>query len=345
MLNYSMIQLLRRKGKKVDKELRREIFNFYRPFRAVPCFLHRLLEKIRKRTRKLPILIEYNDRNFMMGSSELKKVKCHNLKEHPPISCYSAKLCIKDIEYQLDKSPHIKKIHYDRKVTTLLDTATPSIHADQLQDNGLTGKDKTIAIIDTGIHPHEDLNGRITGFKDFVGNKTEAYDDNGHGTHCAGDADGDGTLSDGKYKGPAPEANLVGVKVLNKMGAGSLSTVIEGIEWCIENRTEYGINILSLSLGSDARESAKDDPVVKAVNAAWDQGLVVCVAAGNSGPEEQTIGSHGTSPKVITVGAADDNDTTDRSDDTVASFSSRGPTIDGLTKPDLLTPGVDIVSL
>ncbi|HLR51972.1 MAG TPA: S8 family peptidase [Candidatus Avamphibacillus sp.] len=345
MLNYSMIQLLRRKGKKVDKELRREIFNFYRPFRAVPCFLHRLLEKIRKRTRKLPILIEYNDRNFMMGSSELKKVKCHNLKEHPSISCYSAKLCIKDIEYLLDKSPHIKKIHYDRKVTTLLDTATPSIHADQLQDNGLTGKDKTIAIIDTGIHPHEDLNGRITGFKDFVGNKTEAYDDNGHGTHCAGDAAGDGTLSDGKYKGPAPEANLVGVKVLNKMGAGSLSTVIEGIEWCIENRTEYGINILSLSLGSDARESAKDDPVVKAVNAAWDQGLVVCVAAGNSGPEEQTIGSPGTSPKVITVGAADDNDTTDRSDDTVASFSSRGPTIDGLTKPDLLTPGVDIVSL
>src|SRR5699024_3974079 len=154
------------------------------------------------------------------------------------------------------------KIHCDRKVTTLLDTATPSIHADQLQDNGLTGKDKTIAIIDTGIHPHEDLNGRITGFKDFVGNKTEAYDDNGHGTHCAGDAAGDVALSDGKDRGPDPEVNLVDVKVLDKVGAGSLSTVVEGIEWCIENRTEYDMNILSLSLGSDARELAEADPVV-----------------------------------------------------------------------------------
>src|SRR5699024_5285487 len=163
MLNYSMIQLLRRKGKKVDKELRREIFNFYRPFRAVPCFLHRLLEKIRKRTRKLPILIEYNDRNFMMGSSELKKVKCHNLKEHPSISCYSAKLCIKDIEYLLDKSPHITKTPHDRNVTPSLDTATPSIHADQLQDNGLTGQHKPTALIDTGNRRHEDLSLRITG--------------------------------------------------------------------------------------------------------------------------------------------------------------------------------------
>src|SRR5699024_3418075 len=249
------------------------------------------------------------------------------------------------MEKLMDTCSHIKKIHYDRKVTTLLDTATPSMNSDQLQENGLTGEDVTIAVIDTGIHPHADLEGRIKAFKDLVGDQDQSYDVNGHGTHCAGDAAGNGAASDGKYKGPAPDANVVGVKVLNKMGSGSLSTVIDGIEWCIQNEAEHAINVLSLSLGSEATQPAEDDPVVQAVDAAWDEGMVVCVAAGNSGPEEQTIGSPGTSPKVITVGAADDHNNTDRSDETVADFSSRGPTIDGLPKPDLLTPGVDIVYL
>lgn len=249
------------------------------------------------------------------------------------------------MEHLVDNCNHIKKVHYDRKVTTLLDTATPAINADQLKAKDLTGKDVTIAIIDTGIHPHGDLDGRIKGFKDFIKDKSNPYDDNGHGTHCAGDAAGDGSLSNGKYQGPAPDTNLVGVKVLDKMGSGSLSTVIAGIEWCIQNQSNYTINVLSLSLGSDALESAEDDPVVKAVEMAWDNGMVVCVAGGNAGPDPQTIGSPGISPKVITVGAADDNNTVERSDDAVADFSSRGPTIDGLTKPDLLTPGVNIVSL
>src|SRR5699024_7558118 len=104
----------------------------------------------------------------------------------------------------------------------------------------------------------------------------------------------------------------------------------------------YSINVLSLSIGSQAQQPAEDDPVVKAVEEAWNNGIVVCVAAGNEGPEEESISSPGISPKVITVGAADDEDTADRSDDDVADFSSRGPTIDGLEKPDLLTPGVDI---
>jgi serine protease AprX len=230
-------------------------------------------------------------------------------------------------------------------VTTLLDVATPAIYSDQLKENGLTGKDVTIAVIDTGIHPHQDIEGRIKGFKDFVKNRTAPYDDNGHGTHCAGDAASNGSASNGKYQGPAPEANLVGVKVLDKMGSGSLSTVISGVEWCIQNQSQLNINILSLSLGSNATQPAEDDPVVRAVESAWDSGMVVCVAAGNSGPDEGTIASPGISPKVITVGAAEDKNTVDRSDDMIADFSSRGPTIDGLVKPDLVTPGVNIVSL
>ncbi|GAB3059216.1 S8 family peptidase [Virgibacillus ainsalahensis] len=344
MLGFSMIQMARKDGKRLDKAMRQEMVNFYRPFRSVPCFLHRSFEYLRKKTKKLPILIEFDQDSFANGINEVKN-KCSHLREHPSISCCSTKISVENIEYLLKNCSHIKKVHYDRKVAALLDTAVPSINADQLQQSGLTGKDITIAVVDTGIHPHEDLQGRIIGFSDFVNDKVDPYDDNGHGTHCAGDAAGDGSQSNGKYQGPATQANLVGVKVLDKMGAGSLSTVIEGIDWCIQNQSEYNIRILSLSLGSDAVESAEDDPVVKAVDAAWDNGISVFAAAGNSGPDPQTIGSPGTSPKIITVGAADDNDTAERSDVTVADFSSRGPTIDGYTKPDLLTPGVNIVSL
>ncbi|RYG73020.1 peptidase S8 [Lentibacillus lipolyticus] len=345
MLNFSMIELIRRKGRKFDKEMKRHMVHFYRPFRFVPCFLHRPLESIRKRRKKLPVIIHFKHDSYEYGLNDVTKTKHRGLKEFPSISSCSAKLSVKDIEKLADKCSHINKIYHDRKVTALLDTATPAINAVQLHESGLTGKNVTVAVVDTGIYPHEDIKGRISGFKDFVNNKTEPYDDNGHGTHCAGDAAGNGALSDGKYKAPAPDANVVGVKVLNKTGAGALSTVIEGVEWCIQNKAAHAIDILSLSLGTNAMESAEDDPVVKSVEAAWDNGIVVCTAAGNTGPEKQTIASPGISPKVITVGATDDQNTTNRSDDTVADFSSRGPTIDGVTKPDLLTPGANIISL
>ncbi|MGM7719927.1 S8 family peptidase [Metabacillus sp. Hm71] len=345
MLGLSMIQLVRRAGGKLDRDMRQELVQFYRPFRKIPCFLQRPYETMKKKAKSLPVIIEFEQDAFDHGINDVKNTKCRSLHQFPSMSSCSAKLSLEKIEHLLDNCLHIKKIYYDKKVTTLLDTATPSIHSDQLQQTGLTGNDVTIAVIDTGVYPHQDLEGRITGFKDFINNRTAPYDDNGHGTHCAGDAAGNGFLSGGKYKAPAPEANIVGVKVLDKMGSGSLSTVIAGIDWCIQNKTQLKINILSLSLGSTATQPAADDPVVKAVEKAWDNGLVVCVAAGNSGPSQGTIASPGISPKVITVGAANDHNSIDRTDDVAADFSSRGPTIDGLVKPDLLTPGVNIISL
>ncbi|KAB7705993.1 S8 family serine peptidase [Bacillus aerolatus] len=345
MFGFSMIQLVRQMGHKLDRNMRQELVQLYSPFRSIPCFLHRPLEYVRKKTKKLPVVIEFEPDSFEHGLNDVKNTKCRTLHEFPSISCCSTKLSVEKIAHLLENCCHIKKVYYDRKVTALLDIATPSIHSDQLKQSGLTGKDVTIAVIDTGIYPHNDLKGRIIGFKDFVKSETVPYDDNGHGTHCAGDAAGNGFLSDGKYQGPAPEANLIGVKVLDKKGSGSLSTVIAGVEWCIQNQAKFKISVLSLSLGSSAAQPAEDDPVVKAVEKAWDSGMVVCVAAGNSGPSSQTIASPGISPKVITVGAVTDHNTVDRSADTVADFSSRGPTIDGLMKPDLVTPGVNIISL
>jgi len=345
MFSFSIVQLVRRMGNKLDKNIQKELLHMYSPFPSLPCFLHRPVEYITKKAKKLPLVIEFEDDCFDLGVKDLQNTKCHSLHQFPSVSCCSAKMSVESMEQFLNSCSHIKKVYYDRKVQALLDTATPAINSDQLQESGLTGKDVTIAVLDTGIYPHEDLEGRIIGFRDFINNRTDAYDDNGHGTHCAGDAAGNGASSGGMYKGPAPEANLVGVKVLDKMGSGSLSTVISGVEWCIQNQSQFNIKVLSLSLGSDAQQSAKDDPVVKAVERAWDNGMVVCVAAGNSGPGSSTIASPGISPKVITVGAADDKNSVDRSNDTVADFSSRGPTIDGLTKPDLVTPGVNIISL
>src|SRR5699024_4691412 len=186
----------------------------------------------------------------------------------------------------------------------------------------------------------QDLSGRIRTFADLVNDRNDPYDDNGHGTHCAGDVAGDGTASSSKYRGPAPQAELIGVKVLNRMGSGSLETVMQGVEWCIqynEDNPDSPIDIISMSLGSEAGSynNEDDDPMVKVVEKAWDEGIVMCVAAGNSGPDPQTIASPGVSDQVITVGALDDKNTADtRSDDTVAEFSGRGPTVYGEIKPD-----------
>lgn len=205
-----------------------------------------------------------------------------------------------------------------------------------------TGKGVTIAVLDTGVHPHPDFEGRLLGQVDFVQGLPIAYDDNGHGTHVSGCAAGDGTMSEGIHKGMANEANIIGVKVLAGSGSGRNSDIIKGIQWCIENKDELGIRVINMSLGGPSSKDWENDPINQAVKAAHDAGLVVLAAAGNEGPNRKTVGSPGNSPDAITVGAADDKDTPDRSDDTMADFSSRGPTKDGRPKPDIIAPGEHI---
>jgi serine protease AprX len=245
-------------------------------------------------------------------------------------------------------SPHVRRVWSDLKVKALLDVAVPSVGGAQAQGLGLTGKDVTVAVIDTGIAFHPDLmypERRIVGWHDFVNERAFPYDDNGHGTHVAGIVAGNGISSQGKYKGMAPEANLVGVKVLDSEGAGNTSDVLAALEWCVANRETYNIKVVNLSLGSAAQSTSREDPLCRAVDAAWQQGLVVCVAAGNDGPNPNTINTPGISPTVITVGNLDDRNTADIGDDAISESSSRGPTIDRLIKPDLLAPGTNIVSL
>lgn len=227
----------------------------------------------------------------------------------------------------------------------MLDNSIRTLGIESLWDQGYKGQGVTIAVIDTGIAPHPDYNDRVKGFKDWVAGKTEHYDDQGHGTHVAGCAQGDGKMSAGRFMGPAPEADLVGIKVLDKRGSGKLSDIIKGVQWAVDNKEKYDIDIINMSLGGPGFASYKDDPVAQSVGKAFDAGIVPMVAGGNSGPKPSTIGTPGNHPNAFTVGALDDRGTVTRDDDQVAFFSSRGPTShDGLTKPDILSPGVAITA-
>ena len=219
------------------------------------------------------------------------------------------------------------------------------------QESGLNGGDASdayskddlvAAVIDTGIDAgHLDLNqGKVIGFKDLVNGRTTAYDDQGHGTHVAATIAGDGDASGGTYRGVAPRAALVGVKVLDDKGSGMASDVIAGVQWAVDNRATYGIEVINLSLGTTGC-SAGTDPESLAVNSAVAAGLVVVAAAGNEGPGACTIGSPGAASGALTVGAVAD---TGAAGIYLASFSSRGPTSSGATKPDIVAPGVNITS-
>jgi serine protease AprX len=243
---------------------------------------------------------------------------------------------------------HVSKVVLDRKNRINLNVATPAVGAAAVQRSGTNGRGVTVAVLDTGVARHPDLirpTNRIAAFKDFVNGRTRPYDDNGHGTHVAGDVAGNGYSSKGKYRGAAPGARIVGVKVLDRQGSGFDSTIIKGIEWCVNNRRRLGIRVLNLSLGKQALERCNNDPLCQAVGRAVRAGLVVTVSAGNDGPGKGSIDSPGVSPAAITVGATNDRNTVRESDDRIAAFSSRGPAIGGLLKPDLIAPGVNIVSL
>ena len=202
------------------------------------------------------------------------------------------------------------------------------------------GEGVSIAVIDTGVSLHCDLIrpfNRIRCFKDFVNGKTFPYDDDGHGTHVCGIAAGNG-YSSGKHRGTAPGAALVVLKALDKDGNGNASDILAAMQWIYSYRHRYNIRVLNLSLGIPPSDASQIDPLVLGANALVSAGICVVTAAGNSGPEKCSITSPGISPFVLTVGACDDRRK-------VADFSSRGPTPAGLHKPDLVAPGVDILSL
>lgn len=226
-----------------------------------------------------------------------------------------------------------------------MDQAKKWIHCDDAYRLGLTGKGVGVAVLDTGIYPHRDFDNRITVFNDILKRKQLPYDDNGHGTHISGIIGGSGVASDGRYQGVAPRCNLICVKVLDHKGNGYASDVLSGLKWIERHKDERGIRIVNISVGSFTRKGmSEDSALVKGVDAAWDAGLIVVVAAGNNGPGRYTITTPGISRKVITVGCSDDYKEVDVAGSRMIDYSGRGPTGACICKPDIVAPGSSIVS-
>ena len=220
----------------------------------------------------------------------------------------------------------------------------PSVHREAIgssaaNTSGLTGAGTTVAVLDTGIANVAALAGHIlaVGSQSCLNLSSESgcNDSFGHGTFVAG-----------MVNSVAPDADLLSVKLSGRDGQSRVSTLLAGLQWVIANRTTYGIDVVNLSLRSDSSLSYRLDPLNLAVEQVWANGITVVVAAGNQGSAPGTIAKPGDDPWVITVGASDDHGTASTADDTVAAFSSQGPTLaDGLAKPDLVAPGQSLHSL
>ncbi|GAA3829192.1 S8 family peptidase [Nocardioides panacisoli] len=208
--------------------------------------------------------------------------------------------------------------------------------------SGVDGHGVGVAVIDTGISNTGDLAGRVVDGYDLSGEGSYATDSFGHGTFVAGIIAGSGVASGGAIKGVAPGVDLISLKVAGANGSSDVVRVITAIQWAVNHAAKDNIRVLNLSLGTDSTQNWRIDPLDAAVEGAWRSGMVVTVAAGNSGPGG--ISKPGDDPYVITVGATDDATTADPGDDTVAPFSSTGPTAAGIAKPDLVAPGAHVVS-
>ncbi|MGN0748378.1 MAG: S8 family peptidase [Christensenellales bacterium] len=216
------------------------------------------------------------------------------------------------------------------------------------ENSNLTGKDVTIAYIDTGISSHLDFclkRNRIIKFVDLVNGKKRNYDDNGHGTFVSGVGSGNGITSGGKYSGIAPLSNIVSIKALNQNGEANAVTILDAMQWIYDNVKKYNIKVVCMSFGSEPL--GNNDPIMKGAEVLWNKGITMVAAAGNSGPEFETIKSPGISPKIITVGGLndnrDDNGNYEKEKFSIASFSSRGPALRRY-KPDLVAPSINITS-
>jgi len=249
----------------------------------------------------------------------------------------------------LARLPAVRSIYSNRRLAYFLNGSVPFIGAERAWNElGVTGRGVTVAVLDSGIDAtHADLpfgskvvqNVKLA--PDLLGTGTVALEgvpntdtSSGHGTHVAGIAGGTGASLAGKYRGVAPGASLVG------LGAGEtlfIFIALEGFDWILQNRERYAIRIVSNSWGTGGAFDP-DDPINVASKAAHDAGLVVVFAAGNSGPETNTLNPYCVAPWVICVAAGN------RTEHTLADFSSRGVPGDPLYRPTLTAPGVMIAS-
>jgi serine protease AprX len=223
----------------------------------------------------------------------------------------------------------------------VVNTYNFTIGANLAWAEGYTGKGITVAVVDSGVHPHLDLLRSLIFGHSVLPGKPAWVDQYGHGTHVAGIIAGEGIASLGKYVGIAPGATILPVRVCDDRGASSESALVAGLQWIYENRARQKIRVVNVSLNSNSLLSYHESPLDAALEILWFNGIVVVVSAGNN---REAVYPPANDPFIIAVGAVDERGTRSTADDIVAPFSGYGTTPSGFSKPDLVAPGVDIVS-
>ncbi len=305
--------------------------------------------------------------------------------EYPSIKSVATTLSSEEIKSMV-ANPYVVKIWLDDIVTINNDISTANegevtiqgfiandtVNAASVRSQGYTGKGIVVAVLDTGLRKtHLEFQGKVVAEYDFVNSDSDATDDHGHGTAVSSLICGNyltasmwasyrpndqlGATSS-NYLGVAPDAKLIPLKVLNAAGSGTSSQLMAGMQWCIDNKNKYGIKVVNMSLGGDGQNDGSS-PQSQLANAMMDAGIVVCIAAGNDGPDSKTIDIPGDASKVITVGGIKDRTFTNPGENWIftlvypyqmycvspeSSCSSRGPTLDGRVKPDVVASAEDM---
>ncbi len=295
--------------------------------------------------RKIPIILCYKDNLKMIKYKILYnggriKYEYHHVKA---ISCELSPFSID----KLSEIPEVSYISMDHKASLTLRNASEAIGINHARVFSLTGKDIGIGLVDSGVFPHPDLTSKrnaISCFYDLINGYEKPYDDNGHGTFISGCISGSGALSSNLYVGAAPDSNLCVIKAFDASGNGFISDIIKALDLLIELKDKHNIRIICLPFEFPYMNKIKVNPLEDIIKNALNENIAIVVSSGNLGPQPYSIYFPGNIKDVITVGGCSciDNNIKNYK---ISSFSGRGPTSEGTSKPDIVAPSMGITSL
>jgi serine protease AprX len=305
--------------------------------------------------RVVPVIIQANPGQEVEAARAATALHATIGERLPMVDGLAARMAAGDA-VRLGADPSVRAVTLNRHVrfdsfsyddTTTASSFARTSGASQAWAQGNLGDGVGVAIIDTGLSSMNDFAGRTVFGPDLSGEGT-TVDNYGHGTVMAGIIGGSGADSAnnaaGAYTGVAPKATLVAVKAAGRNGAADVSTMLQAMHWVAAYKDQYNIRVLNLSWGTPSTQDPRYDPINYAVERLWGLGIVVVAAAGNNGPNSQTLFKPGDDPLAITVGSYDDKQNNDPGDDSLSAWSSRGPTPTGLVKPDIVAPGRTLIA-
>ncbi len=294
-----------------------------------------------EKVKLLPAIITFK-KPLEANTESLLKRKGFKIKYHLPfINGVTGKTAVSSFD-SISSLPGIRKIYFDGSASLMgkanIYDKKPRPAASPFQTGG---RGIAAAFIDSGVYPHPDLikpRNRIIGFRDFINEINEPYDDNGHGTACIGAAFG--ASADGKFKSIAYDCDIVCAKAFNALGIGLFSDILAAMQWIYGIKEKHNIRVIVLPFGT-CSISRHFDVLCTATESLWKNGLFVCTCSGNLGPNEASMTSPGICSSSFTAGACAAPDSSSK----VAGFSGRGPVGSKPEKPDAVMPGCGITSL